>query len=141
MKSRLIQHAARVAVAICVLVPLANGSPVVVPSADTSTDGNANNVWPFSAGWFGTNSTARDQQVYSATQFGSAGSTLDIGAIAFRFDSIVAAQTEIDSFPSVEIDLSTTPLGPDSSPRPLPVTLGQTTRWYTTARSRSLEPR
>jgi MYXO-CTERM domain-containing protein len=95
------------------VAPLANATSIVAPNGDATTEGNSNNVSPFSAGWFGTNPTARYQQVYNSNQFAAAGSTMDIGAIAFRFASIVAAQTETDVFPDVQIDLSTTAAAAD----------------------------
>ena len=112
MKSIFVLRVALLVVVAGALAPFA-GAGVVAPNGDATTEGNSNNVWPFSAGWFGTNSTSRDQQVYNASQFGASGSTLNIGAIAFRFDSAVNPQTETDFFPNIEIDLSTTVVSAD----------------------------
>lgn len=92
-------------------ISVATATAVVAPNGDANSEGNTNNVAPFSAGWFGSNPTARYQQVYGSNQFG--GSSIDIGAIAFRFDSIVAPGTETDVFPDVQIDLSTSSSAPD----------------------------
>jgi hypothetical protein len=54
----------------------------VVPGAETTVDGNFNNSFPFNIGGFGI-ASMRYQQIYSASQFSSAGV---IDAIRFRED-------------------------------------------------------
>ena len=88
-------------------------SSFVVPNGNQTVDGDYNNLAPFSNGLFGFGPTERYEQVYAASQFGAPGSTLDIGSIAFRLDGIDAADFFSDTYPSVEIDLSTTPFGPN----------------------------
>jgi hypothetical protein len=86
---------------------------IVAPNANQNVEGDGNNIAPFSAGLFGTGPTERYQQVYSASQFASAGSTFDIGAIAFRLDGNDAPGLESDTYGSIRIDLSTTAFGPN----------------------------
>src|SRR5580700_9838210 len=107
------QAAVLIALFVCVIAPRSQASSIVVPNANLNADGDANNVAPFSAGLFGTGPTERYQQVYAASQFASAGSTFDIGAIAFRLDANDAPGFESDTYPSIQIDLSTTAFGPN----------------------------
>jgi len=97
----------------CVMAPRSQASSIVAPNANQNVDGDANNVAPFSAGLFGTGPSERYQQVYAASQFAAAGSTFDIGAIAFRLDANDAPGFESDTYPSIQIDLSTTAFGPN----------------------------
>ena len=78
----------------------ATPSTVVVPNANTSAEGNANNIAPFSCAAIGSTTSMRYQQVYSGAQVG-AGS---ISQMAFR-DAIFSSTV----FPNVTIRLSTTP--------------------------------
>jgi PEP-CTERM motif len=94
----------------CLLISPATANSIVAPAGTGSTDGNSNNVTPFSAGWFGLPSSARYQQVYASSLFGS---TIDIGSIAFRLDGNDAPGPFEAIFPSIQIDLSTITPGPD----------------------------
>lgn len=110
------QSAVRPALFIALLaaVPqLSKATSIVAPGANQNVDGDGNNVAPFSAGLFGTGPTERYQQVYSASQFAAAGSTFDIGSIAFRLDANDAPGPFSDTYGSIQIDLSTTSLGPN----------------------------
>jgi hypothetical protein len=97
----------------CAMAPRSQATSIVAPNANQNVDGEYTNVAPFSAGLFGTGPTERYQQVYAASQFAAAGSTFDIGVIAFRLDANDAAGFESDTYPSIQIDLSTTALGPN----------------------------
>jgi hypothetical protein len=75
--------------------------PLVVPNAQTSSEGNDSNLGPF------FNTSVRYQQIYSASQFGST-VPLTISQIAFRPDEAVSSADLTVFFTSVRIDLSTT---------------------------------
>jgi hypothetical protein len=107
------QAATFIALFAFVMAPQSQASSIVAPNANQNVDGDANNIAPFSAGLFGTGPTERYQQVYAASQFAAAGSTFDIGAIAFRLDANDAPGFESDTYPSIQIDLSTTAFGPN----------------------------
>jgi hypothetical protein len=79
---------------------------VVVPSARKTTEGNAENYFPWDLGDLGLHSQ-RYQQVYAASEFTSFGGPIRITEIAFRPDAYYgnAFQTTL---PGVEIHLSTT---------------------------------
>src|SRR5579864_4363053 len=108
------QAVVSLALLACVIAPRSQASSIVAPNANLNVDGNSNNVAPFSAGLFGAGPTERYQQVYAASQFAAAGSTFDIGAIAFRLDAGDASGFESDTYPSIQIDLSTTTFGPNT---------------------------
>ncbi len=97
----------------CTLAAPLFAAPIVAPNSAATADGNSNNVYPFSPGWFQDAPTNRYQQVYAANQFGSPGSTIDIGAIAFRLDGADGGGQFTATYPSIQIDLSETSLGPD----------------------------
>jgi len=84
---------------------------VVVPSTRKTTEGNAENFFPWDLGDLGLNSQ-RYQQVYAASEFTSFGGPIRVTEIAFRPDAFFgnAFQT---TMPGVEIHLSTTSKAPD----------------------------
>jgi len=80
---------------------------IVSPSADTSVEGNSNNVFPFDIGL----SSQRYEQVYRATEFGSG--PLLITGLAFRPDAEFGAAFST-TLSNVSIFLTTTTNGPDA---------------------------
>ena len=81
--------------------PWVRADAIVVPNTLVTAEGNDSNFGPF------FNNSVRYQQVYSASQFPSAG-PLMITQIAFRPDGSVTDSSLKIFFDSVRIDLSTT---------------------------------
>src|SRR5437879_5848047 len=86
---------------------------VVVPFAQTATEGNSNNGYPFNITAFGL-SSQRYQQVYGASDFilGGVVTPQNITQITFRPDALSGAAFS-STLPSIQIDLSTTSKTPD----------------------------
>jgi hypothetical protein len=76
---------------------------VIVPSAETSVEGNSNNGFPFNIALFAL-SSQRYQQVYSSSEFSGLFLITDI---EFRPDASVGAAFS-STLPSIQICLSTT---------------------------------
>jgi hypothetical protein len=89
----------------------AGAMPVVVPSADTNTEGNPNNGFPFNIGAFGL-SSQRYQQVYLGSDFGLA-TPQSITQLLFRPDAGFGAPFST-TLSNVQINLSTTSKAPDA---------------------------
>jgi hypothetical protein len=86
----------------------ASAAVVVVPSANTSVEGNSNNGFPFSLGNFGL-TAQRWQQVYAASQFGN--NAGNITQIRFRPDAAAGSPFSM-TLPNVQINFSVTPAAP-----------------------------
>jgi len=86
----------------------ARAGVIVVPNAQTATEGNDDNGYPFNIANFGLNSQ-RYQQVYNASDFLAAfgGGPKLITQIAFRPNPDVGSSFS-STLPNVQIDLSTT---------------------------------
>jgi hypothetical protein len=91
------------------VMPAANASLIVVPNNLAGTEGNSNNIFPFSIANFGLTSQ-RYQQVYASSQFPTG--IDEITQIAFRPDASVGSPFS-STLPNIEIDLSTTSAAPD----------------------------
>ena len=81
---------------------------VVVPNSARTTEGNANNSYPFNITPFGLPSQ-RYQQLYAASQFGGGGL---ITQIIFRPDATFGSAF-MSTLPDIQIDLSTTSAADD----------------------------
>jgi len=103
-------RAARVAVtALVALLGSAARAQVVVPNAQTTVEGNFNNLHPFSCRSLTLNSE-RYQQVYRGTEIG----TGNILEIRFRGDGTTDSSFGSTTFPGVVITLSSTTAAPDA---------------------------
>ena|SRR2546429_3963372 len=89
---------------------LGNGITIVVPNDLARTEGNGTDLYPFSIRF--TNSSARYQQVYDASQFSQAPPIGIITAIRFRIDQTGYPFAWI--FPKLQVNLSTVARAPDS---------------------------
>jgi len=89
----------------------AHAQTVVVPSGNTSVEGNSNNGFPFNLIGFGL-SSQRYQQVYDKSEFSSLSGPELITQILFRPDAGFGGAFS-STLPSVQIDLSTTGKAPD----------------------------
>lgn len=83
----------------------ANAAFIVVPNSLETTEGGANNLYPFSQ------TQARYQQVFDSSQFGS--DPIFISEVAFRPDAEFGAAFSV-TLSNVLISLSTTSASPDS---------------------------
>jgi hypothetical protein len=86
-------------------VPAPVAADAIVPISLAAVEGNASTVFPFV-----TAGSMRYQQVYAASEFGP--TSIWIDAILFRPDS-GAGQPFFSTFPSVQVNLSTTSAGLD----------------------------
>jgi hypothetical protein len=86
-------------------LPVPAAADFIVPGSLAAVEGNLNNAFPFNTG-----SEMRYQQVYAAAEFGSDPFWID--AILFRPDSEFG-DAFAKSYPSVQINLSTTSAAPD----------------------------
>ena len=84
---------------------------IVSPGAQATTEGNANNGFPFNIAAFGLNSQ-RYQQVYLASEFAGVSGPQFVTQIAFRPDAGSGGAFSA-TLPNIQINLSTTPRGPD----------------------------
>lgn len=80
---------------------------VVSPGAQTASEGNTDNILPFST------APVRYQQVYGAASFSSLSGPAEITDILFRPDSVFGNSFS-SILPNVQIDLSTTTAQPDA---------------------------
>ena len=88
-----------------------HASFVVVPGAQASVEGNANNGFPFNIGAFSA-SSMRYQQGFAASQFSSLSGPALITQIAFRPDANAGAF--VSTLSSIQINLSTTTANPNA---------------------------
>jgi len=84
---------------------------IVSPAAQATTEGNVSNGFPFNITDFGLNSQ-RYQQVYLASEFAGVRGPQFVTQIAFRPDATTGGAFS-GTFPNIQINLSTTPRGPD----------------------------
>jgi hypothetical protein len=94
---------ARLVVAILALGAVQAWANVIVPSAETSVEGNSNNSFPFNIAAFAL-SSQRYQQVYGSSEFSGPFLITDI---EFRPDAFTGAAFS-STLSSIQIDLSTT---------------------------------
>jgi hypothetical protein len=111
MKMESAQIAMLIAALACGLAPQLRADSIVAPNGLETVDGNSNNLAPFSGGLFGIGSSEQYQQVYAASQFGPSSSQFVIGGIAFRLAGGDASGPFTDTYPSVQVELSTTSAG------------------------------
>jgi hypothetical protein len=83
---------------------------IVIPGYRENSEGNAADELPFNVG---PTRSARVQQVYAAAEFGGGNFAAYITAIGFRPDN-ATGRAFVTTFPSVQIDLSTTSKVPDA---------------------------
>jgi hypothetical protein len=92
----------------------ASAQTAVVPSSRQASDGNSDNLFPFSVGQFPYGlQSMRYQQVYAASEFTAAGGPVLITRISFRPDADWGGPFD-GVLPEVQINLSTTKAGPDT---------------------------
>jgi hypothetical protein len=94
------------------LPDVAHATLITTPNGQSATEGNVNNISPFSIGAVGVNSE-RYQQVFAATEFSALSGPELITQILFRPDSSTGFAFS-STLPNVQIDLSTTAKAPDS---------------------------
>ena len=88
------------------LSALAVDTPVVVPNASASTEGNNDNIFPFDITPLGL-SSERYQQVYNASSFSAITVPEFITQLIFRPDSVAGGAFD-STISNIQIDLSTT---------------------------------
>jgi hypothetical protein len=88
---------------------------VVVPGMSATVEGSGEALFPFDVG-ASLATSARYQQVYAASAFGALIQPENITQISFRPDADFAGSSSAFSttLPSIQIDLSTTSVNPDS---------------------------
>jgi hypothetical protein len=91
---------------------VAGADTVVIPNAQTSSEGGASNVFPFGATVFSPNNPFRSQQVYGAVGFGVE-EPITITELRFRADTNNTFITPI-VVQDIEVRLSTTAKEPDA---------------------------
>ncbi len=91
-------------------VPVPVAADAIVPGSLAAVEGNTNNGFPFNV-FNHSFLSMRYQQVYAASEFGL--DPIYIEAMLFRPDSDTGNAFST-SFTSVQVNLSTTPLGPDT---------------------------
>lgn len=99
-----------VAVAFLATAGLSQATVIVVPGAQTATEGDSQNSIPF----FGAGER-RLQQVYAASEFSAFSGPETITGLAFRCDVLLCPTSRFSvSYPSIDIRLSTASAAPDA---------------------------